>query len=415
MELNILETKTKSGVSLWTLSSPNYNSVAVGVIIKCGTRDEIWPKEAGIAHALEHMLFQGTKSFPSNLKLSSFIETIGGGINGRTGSERTLYHARVPVGYAERGVRVLSEQINDSIYPEEKIPVEMKNVIQEIRRVNDDPQGRLYFLSQRFIYNNHPLSREVHGTEESVSAFTKNDFLKFRERFYNPTNYIFIAVGNITQDEALKLFNKYFSGDHKGKPNTRKESRIIARHEKQFIERRELDQLHLSLDALVGKGSEKSSLYLELFRDMISNGMSSPLFQEVRDKRGLCYAIYAGLNKCSDIGKFGIRIGTDPEKYKEAISATFEVIEKSKQDKNLLDRAKKRKLGQLMLRYENTLDVFFIATDDILFLGKPRDIIEMQKEIEAVRIEVIKESVDRYLRPEQIFTTMLAPKDFKVD
>jgi predicted Zn-dependent peptidase len=415
MELKITQVRTNVGVPLWMLSSSGHNSVTVGVLVACGARDEDLPKEAGIAHALEHMLFQGTKSFPNNMKLSSYIETIGGGINGRTGHERTLYHARVPVGYAERGVRVLSEQINASIFPEEKIPVEMKNIVQEIRRVNDDPHGRLWHLSQSFIYNNHPLSNEISGTEESVTAFTKRDFLSFKERFYNPANYIFIAVGNISQDEALKLFNRYFEGDYTGTPNVREKVRIIRRKERQFIEKRELDQLHLSLDALVGKGRDKSSLYLEFFRDMISNGMSSPLFQEVRDKRGLCYAVYANLHRCSDIGSFKIYIGTDSKRYKEAIVTALRVIEKSKKNKHLLGKIKKLKLGRLMLRYENTLDVFFAAADDILFLGRPRGLDEIREEIEEVKIENITESVDRYLKPNQIFTTMLAPKSFKTD
>ncbi|MDP3052330.1 MAG: pitrilysin family protein [bacterium] len=412
MELNITQIKTNIGVPLWTLSSSSYSSVTLGVLIGCGARDENWPREAGIAHALEHMLFQGTKNFPNNMKLSSYIETIGGEINGRTSSERTLYHARVPIGYAERGVRVLSEQINASIFPDEKIPVEMKNIIQEIRRMNDDPQGHLWHLSQRFIYNNHPLSREVSGTEDSVAAFAKRDFLSFKERFYNPANYVFIAVGNISQGEALKLFNRYFDGNYTRTPNTREKVRIIRRAERQFIERRELDQLHLSIDALIGKGRDKSSLYLEFFRDMISSGMSSPLFQEVRDKRGLCYVVMAGLNKCSDIGRFRIYIGTDSKRYKEAIVTTLRVIEKSKKDEHLLDKIKKLKLGRLMLRYENTLDVFFATTDDIVFLGRPRGLEEIKKEIEEVTIDDIRKSVDKYLNPDLIYITMLAPKNF---
>lgn len=414
MELNFSETKTKSGVSLWTLSSPNYNSVALGVLVKCGTRDEIWPKEAGIAHALEHMLFQGTVDFPSNMNLTEYIEEIGGRIGAFTNNERTFYFVRVPAGYTERAAHIINEQIENSTFPEDKIPTEMKNIIQEIRRRNDDPRKYLWLLSQKFIYNNHPLARDVLGTEKSVSALTKDDFLKFKKRYYNPSNYVFLAVGNITNSEALKLFNKYFEAKSEKNPNNRKSEKVIIRPEKRFIKRKELDQLHISFDALISKGEDKTSLYLEFFRDMISGGISFPLIQEVRYKWGLCYSIGASVIKRSDVGSFNIYIGTDPKRYKEAIDATFEVIEKYKSDIGLLNKVKKLKLGQLMLNYENTQQIVGMAANDILFLGAPRGFEEIKKEIKEVNIENIKESVDKYLNPKSIFTTLLAPKNFKV-
>jgi len=412
MELKISETKTKSGVPLWTLSSPSYNSVAVGVLVKCGTRDEIWPKEAGIAHALEHMHFQGTKNFPNSMKLTEYIEETGGRIGASTSSERTFYFSRVPIGHAEKAVRIIGEQINFSVFPEEKILIEMKNIVQEIGRTNDNPRGCLWKLSQKFIYNNHPLARDTLGTEESVLALTRNDFLEFKKRYYDSSNYVFIVAGNITEDEVLKLFNKYFDDKSDINLNKRENIRAIPPKEKQFIEKKDLKQLHVSMDALIGEGKDKSSLYLEFFRDMISGGMSFPLFQEVRDKRGLCYSVGAAIRKRSDIGSFDIYIGTDPKRYKEAISATLEVIEKSKSDENLLNKVKNLQLGQLMLSYEDTREVIYSAADDILFLGRPRGFEEIKKEIEEVSIEDIKKSVDKYLNPDSIFTTMLAPKDF---
>jgi predicted Zn-dependent peptidase len=415
MKLNISEAKTKSGASLWTLSSSSYSSVTAGVLVRCGARDEIWPKEAGIAHALEHMHFQGTVSFPDSMKLAEYVEEIGGSVSAMTGSERTFYFTRIPVDYTERAVRVISEQIEKSIFPEEKIPIEMKNIIQEIKRKNDDPRGFLLKTSRQFIYNNHPAARDTLGIEKSVLDFTKNDFLKFKKRYYNPSNYVFIVVGNIIEDEALKLFNKYFTEKAETSLNKRKNEKVAIRPTKQFIERKELDQLHISLDALIGGGGDKTSLYLEFFRDMISGGKSFPLFHEIRDKRGLCYSVGANVYKASDVGSFNIYIGTDPKRYKEAISATLEVIEKSKSDEVLLNKVKNLKLGKLMLSCENTQDVIYSATNDILFLGRPRGFEEIKKEIEEVTIDDIGKAVDKYLNPDSIYTTMLAPKDFTVD
>ncbi len=415
MEYNFSKSITKSGVTLWTLSAPHFNSVSIGVVVRCGTRDEIWPKEAGIAHALEHMHFQGTENFPNSLKLSEYVEEIGGRMNASTGKERTFYYSRVPIGYAERAVRVISEQIKKSIFPEEKIPVEMKNIVQEMNRRNDDPPRYLGKLAMEFIYNNHPLSKDGLGTEESVSSFKREDFLNFKKRYYDPSNYVFLAVGNISEKEALELFNKYFEEQSKIEPNIIKSEMVSVQLDKILIEKKELKQLHIRMNALIGAGKDKSSLYLDFFVGMISGGMSFPLFQEVRDKRGLCYSIGSSIAEYSDVGFFDIYIGTDHKRYKEAISATLEVIEKSKSDENLLNKVKNLMIGRLLLSYENTSNIIHMAAGDITFLGYPRGFQEVKKEMEEVTIDNIKRAVDMYLKPEQILTTMLAPNDFVAD
>ncbi len=165
----------------------------------------------------------------------------------------------------------------------------------------------------------------------------------------------------------------------------------------------------------MGRGRDKESLYLEFFRDMISGGMSFPLFQEVRDRLGLCYQIGASITKRTDVGNFNIYIGTDPKRYKEAINAIIEVIKKSKTSIELLNKVKNLKLGKLMLNYENTQEIIYWVINDILFLGRPRGFEEIKKEIEEVKIEDIEKVVDKYLKPEMIYTTFLAPKDFKIE
>lgn len=414
MEHNFSKTITKSGVPLWTLFSSNHNSVSIGVLVKCGTRDEIWPKEAGIAHALEHMHFQGTENFPNSLKLAEYIEEIGGRMNAWTGSERTFYFTRVPVGHAERAVRIISEQMEKSIFPEEKIPAEMKAIVQEINKRDDNPRAYLWKLATEFIYKTHPLAKDTLGLEESVLALTRNDFLNFKKRYYDPSNYVFIAVGNISEKEALELFEKYFEEKSEMEPNIRKNEIAPIQTERQFIKRKELNQLHLDMNALVEAGEDKSSLYLDFFSRMISGGMSFPLFQEVRDKRGLCYTIGSSMQKRSDFGVFDIYMGTDSKRYKEAIDAVLEVIEKSKSDEVLLNKVKNLSIGRLLLNYENTGDIIMRAMKDITFLGHPRGFEEVKKEIEEVDIDNIKQAVDKYLKPEQILTIMLAPKDFVV-
>ena len=412
MESNFSKIKTESGVPLWVFPMSFSKTFSAGVLIKAGTRDEEWPKEAGIAHALEHMFFQGTEKFPTSKDVSGYIEEVGGKINAWTWKEMTFFHAHVPSEHKNRAVSILSEQINKSVFPEEKISVEMKNIIQEIRRRNDDSQKNVIRLSEQFLYGDHPLSKDTLGIEESVINFKKEELVSFRDRYYNPSNFVFIAVGGITTEEALNLFNKNFPEKIKLKSNIHKSQKLNITENKVLVKNKDIEQLHLILSATTGKAKNKETIHLEIFKNMISGGMSFPLFQEVRDKRGLCYSIWAGLNPWSDIGKFNIYVGTDPKRYKEAISASLEVVEKSKKNENLLEKVKQLTIGKLAFKFETPSAIIGGAAIDVSFLGFPRGYNEILKDIKEINIDDIKQAVDKYLKPEMFYTTILAPKDF---
>ncbi len=412
MNLNFHKLDTKSKSPLWVFSQPAANSVAFGVLIFAGTRDENWPKEAGIAHALEHMHFQGTEKFPSSAKISGFVEEVGGRLNAWTWKEMTFHHVYLPAEHARRGVEILSQQMLASIFPEEKIEIEMKNIIQEMRRRNDNPGNYVYKINDELIYGKHPLGKDTLGTEESVAAFKREDFLNFKSRYYNSNNMVFVAAGNIDDKSAMDLFDESFPFVS-GEKNERKVEELGDFSAKLSINKKEIEQVHLILSAVAGSAISQDASNLELFGYMISGGMSFPLFQEVRDKRGLCYEIHGGLNKWSDLSNFNIYIGTDPKRYKEAIKATLEVLEKSKLDKDLLEKAKALRIGRLALDFENMSNVIRIAASDITFLGSPRGYEQIKSEIEKVKIDEIEKSVNKYLSKENISKSMLVPQKFE--
>jgi predicted Zn-dependent peptidase len=413
-KLNFSKTLTDSGVSLWTLNLPYSGSVSLGVLVRTGTRDEIWPKEAGIAHALEHMHFQGTEDFPTSQKVSGHIEEVGGMINAWTWKEMTFHWIKVPALYYERAAHILSEQLRKSIFPQEKIPIEMKNIVQEIHRKNDNPRDLIWVVSDKFIYKDHPLAKNTLGLEESVLSFTRDDFLGFKNRYYDSSNYVFIAIGKITSEEALNLFNKYFPEKPNVSPNIYPCQKLKEAENHWFVKKKDIEQVHLFISAVTGKAREKDTLYLDFFKDMISGGMSFPLFQEVRDKLGLCYEIWADNTKWNDIGKFDIYIGTDPKRYKEAIEASIKVIEKYKADENLLKKVKNLKIGKITLLYEDTAMIINQAAQDIAFTGEPKDYNQIIKEIKEVNIDNIKGAVEKYLKPGSIFFTLIVPNNFSL-
>ena len=415
--LNFEKLVTKTGVPLYVMSLPYASTVAAGVLVKAGTRDEQWPQEAGLAHALEHMIYiGGTKHFPTGKELTGYIEEVGGYSNAWTTKEATFFYAQVPVQYKERAVHIIGETITNSIFPAEKISTEMKNIVEEIRRSNDDADHLLYDLAMSFLYNDHPLGRKTLGTIESVSSFGKLDFERFRNKYYCSENYAFVCAGNIEPDEALGWFEQYFPNIQTEShiPNVRSSNPLRDSGERLHIRKKQLDQVHLVLTVPIGKREDTSSEALEIYRSMIDGGASFPLFQEVRDKRGLCYEIGAEVDKNSDIGNFSIGIGTDPTRYQEAIDRSLAVIQENKTDATLLRRAQELILGRLALRYENTGNIINIAASDILDNDKPFGYEQLKERIESISIADVTNAVDTYLRPEQFRCVLLVPESLNI-
>jgi len=411
---NFQKLQTKTGIPVYVMPLPHAQSVAAGVFVKAGTRDEQWPEEAGLAHALEHMSFQGTKSFPTSKDVSAYLEEIGGYHNAWTSSEGTFYHNRVPVTHKDRAFISLGEILNEPLIPQEKIGTEMKNIIEELRMYMDNPDSFLSILNQKFLFGDHPLGKNELGTIEALSKFTRNHFLEFRKRYYHASNYTFIITGNITPDEALAGFETNFPQADFQPANNRLLIPLVEKPDRTYVHKKELEQVHVALSAPIGQGKEKPARSIQIFTVMLSGGASFPLFQEVRDKRGLCYSIHAGTSRNSDVGEFSINIGTDPKRYQEAIDVSLDVVRESKNDEPLLAKAKDMMLGSLALQFEHTGGILESAAFSTLFDGQPKGYDELMKEIQEITIDDVTSAVDMYLKPEDMRKVLLVPNELEI-
>lgn len=398
-----------SGAPIYYYQMPHVKSVAMGVLVKAGTRDEIWPKEAGIAHALEHMVFRGTEDFPASKELAAYIEDVGGELNAWTDDEMTFFFNKLPFGKMERGIHCLSQMLRKSLLCQEDIQQEMDVVVQEIRRANDDPKCYLGIKAEEIIYNSHPLGRNTLGTETSVSGFEPHDFRRFIRKFYHPANLRFIIVGNFGIEQVKDLFEKYFPGKSDEPSNQRKKIKAKLPKEKLFVKARHIEQCHLIIGTLVCEAGSPDRWPLLVFRTMISGGMSSPLFQEVREKRGLAYEVWANCGFESDIGDFGIYIGTDPKRKDEAIKASLKVMEKSKTAR-LLKKAKEMSVGRLALQYESPSSILSVAAMEIGTTDEVMTYEEKTRKINEVTLDQVKEVCEKYLSEERLVTVMLMPE-----
>lgn len=401
---------------LHVCTMPNTASIALGVLVNAGTRDENWPEEAGIAHAFEHMVFQGNTRMKNSQAIAEEIESEGGNLNAFTDNELTFYYRVIPDHAFDVGVRSLAGQLRGSLFRNRDIENEMKNVLQEISRANDNSADTCMRSMSNVIYGDHPLSRDVLGIAEKVENFDKDNFLSWKERFYHPKNYIIVVAGNIDLQEALKIINRVPFGSSKDKKKNCRgvDGQITQELSKQVIEK-DIEQAVTFMGVAIGSSSDPSTEALDLFSNMIGGGMSYPLFQEVRDKRGLCYSIESDISAQTDRSLFYICVGTNKERIGEAVDCIKEVIWNNKDNQELFKKAKKMILGKLAISLCTPATILVRAMLDISIFGTPKSPEQIKKQIEVITLEEVSAAVERYLYPENFSYAHVVPLGTKID
>jgi predicted Zn-dependent peptidase len=389
---------TNCGAPLYVFPMRHATSVAVGILTKVGTRDEK-PGEDGIAHAFEHMVFQGNERLPDSKSITGEIETIGGYLNAYTNQENTFHFRIVPEDALQLAVNSLGSLLNSPLIRDDDITKEMKNIVQEIKRANDNPAGYCGRIYSSLIYGDHPMGKDTLGTKESVLGFRRADFLHFRNRFYDPSNYTFIVVGKTTPLKAAKAFDRVFRASaNYTKKNVRPIVPLPQRAYNRISKQRDIEQANVYLGTVTTTPTDPASSALDFYGTMIGGGMSFPLFQDVRDKLGLCYAIQGGHDQGSDCGTFDIYIGTEPARVQEAISAIHEVIIGSC-TKELFEKARTNLIGEHQVASLSTSPAALImrAAKKISLTGEPLSPEEIKRDIEVQTLRGVQDAVERHL------------------
>ncbi len=408
-----LEAQCGAPIFVWYV--PGGVSVALGAMVRVGSCDETWPKEAGIAHAYEHMFFQGTERFKNSKQMTKLIESCGGYQNANTWCERTFYYSKVPLDFVERGLVFLSEGLLRPTFLPKKIAVEMKNIVQEIKRSENDPMSYADNIFTANIYGGHPFAKEVLGTEKSVTGFSQEDFLKWKDRFYYPDNFVFVCAGGIEPQKAKDLIDKFFNPKPACKRmfNFGDASVGLVGQTPRFIfvPKNDWQQTQVFIGATLAEGDSPEVSAIDFFTDML-DGQSGPLFQEVRDKRGLAYSVCANIAPLKLLSCFQIYVGTDPKKWEEVIKTVRMVIDKNKNSKSLFNFTKTRILGESAIAFDEASPASRIssAVNGIILRGQPRTFEDIKKEIESITLDQVEAAVDKYLNPDHLTTVVVGPE-----
>jgi predicted Zn-dependent peptidase len=377
-------TRLPSGLTVVTDSMPHLQTSTLGVWVGSGSRDE-QADEHGISHLLEHMAFKGTKR-RSARQIAEEIEAVGGDINAATSFETTAYYASVLKGDVPLALDVLSDILSNPTFDPSELKREQNVIVQEIGATEDAPDDLVFDYLQSSAFPDQPMGRSILGTPESVCSFKDGNLRTYLERNYRAPDMVVVATGAIEHSQIVTEVEKQFGHFNGPAAPTPQGARFDGRAK---LEARDLEQVHIAL-AFEGVAQRNPDLFsLQAFAIVLGGGMSSRLFQEVRESRGLCYTISAFHAPYMDTGMFGIYAGTDAGDVKELMQVVVDETAAAAGNLNAdeIARAKAQiKVGLLMALESSGARARQLASQ-ILTWGRPLPIEEMVARIDAVSVE----------------------------
>ncbi len=336
-----------NGFQIVTEHMPGFQSASLGIWIKAGGRHER-AEENGIAHFLEHMAFKGTKT-RSALQIAEMIEDVGGYINAYTSREVTAYYTRVLKEDVALSINLLFDILQNSIFEEKEIEVERGVILQEIGQSLDTPDDVIFDWLQDISYPDQALGRTILGPSERVKNFSRANLIDFIAQHYHPERMILSAAGGIDHDEIIRLAEASFGTlPMRAAPENFGKAKFVGG---EFRKEKSLEQAHVAL-AFESPSYRDDDIYTaQIYSVALGGGMSSRLFQEIREKRGLCYTIFAQAGAFSDSGMMTIYAGTSEAQVPDLMALTFDELRRAAEDmsSNELERARAQmKAGMLM-------------------------------------------------------------------
>lgn len=394
---------------------PSLESVTLTIWVKTGSRNEE-KRINGISHFLEHMVFKGSKKRPNAKLISEAVDSIGGEFNAGTSKDWTNFYIKTRVGNIETAFDVLSDMVFNPVLAPAEIEREKGTIIQEIAMYEDTPMAKIQDVFEGLTFEGNSLGWDVAGDAESVKAITKKDFLHYRKKYYFPENMLVSVAGGIKEVDALKLVNKYFKNFKASNKNyTSGELFVDNQASPRFkLKTKENEQAHILIGYMSeGRGYE-GRFAQSLLTTILGGGMSSRLFIEVRERRGLAYAVKPSSDRFTEIGYVGTYAGVDVKKANEAIKVIlneyYTIANKLKPiKKDELKKAKEYLKGHIALSLEDTQSVGDFFAEQALFLKEILTPDEIYKKLDEVTIEDVQKEAKKLFVKEKLNVAIIGP------
>ncbi len=402
----------ENGLRIVFAPMPDTETATVFVMTGTGSRYEN-EKENGLAHFLEHMFFKGTRKRPTAKRISEELDALGSEYNAFTSKDRTAYYAKVSTHYFDTALDVISDIFLNSTLPTKEIEKERGAVIQEIDMYEDMPMQTVDNVFEALLYDPaHPLGRTILGPKDNIRSFTRDEFAAYHKRNYTSSNTVVAVAGNFDQKKTLAKIKKEF-GRLKPSPSPEFLAFVPNQHEPRVaIKEKKTDQTQLMLGVPAYPYQHKDEFVLSVLAALLGGGMSSRLFLEVREKRGLAYSVSAWNDRYPDTGHFVVQAGVEHAKLEESIRVILDELKKVK-DKKVpaaeLKKVKSQFEGSAALALETSSQVAGNAASSMVSLGRVRPLDETLKGIKKVTAADIQRVARDLFKSEVLNLAIIGP------
>lgn len=405
------KTMLENGVRVISETIPSVRSVAVGVWISTGSRDET-EETAGICHFIEHMVFKGTAKRRMH-QIARRLESVGGFLNAFTSKEYTCFYARALDEHLGRAIDTLCDLILQPSFPDKEMEKEKEVVLEEMKMYDDTPEEVIFDRFESVVYKDHSLGRPILGYPGTVLSFSRDQLLAFMDAHYTPNQIVLSVAGNVEHETVVKEAEKAFAVSRR-RPKAWGREPVNGYTPQEVVEARPIQQAHLILGARgVDINSPMRSAWTVL-NTILGGGMSSRLNQNIREKYGYCYNIYSFLNMHSDTGDIGVYMGTDASRITRARKLIMRELEKLTNKPvsiGALNQAKNQVKGSIMLGLESMSNrMMRIGRQELLF-GQYFTLDRVLEELDAVTVADVLRTAQECFQSDHFSTVVLLPQE----
>lgn len=408
------KTVLKNGIRVVTERIGYVRSVSIGVWIDVGSRDE-GSDEKGISHFIEHMLFKGTKKRTAK-EIAASLESVGGALNAFTGREHTCYFARVLDEHLNMATDVIADILRNSLLNPSDMEREKTVIISEIKDLEDSPADLAHDFLMRNLWKGHPLGGSIMGDTESIMKMTRNKLVDFIKRNYVSPKMVIASSGNSTHEELVGMIQNRFQFSQTDKIPLVSQTTLKA-DQNRLVVNRNTAQTHISLGVPTFPYKDERRFAALLLSNVLGGGMSSRLFQSIREKLGLAYNVYTFMDFFEDTGVFGVYLGTHKKNTVRTVEMVLKEIKKIKRDsfsRQELSHAKQQLKGSLTLSLESTFNRMNRMARHELLLNRYVDLDETINSINKVKgTEVVEVAADLF-DPDKLSAVILGPVEKRV-
>lgn len=402
-----------NGVRVISDTAQHVQSVSLGIWVRTGSRFEPPPLN-GISHFIEHMLFKGTPSRDA-CAIAKEIDSVGGLLNAFTSKEFTAYYCKILKEDLSLAVDVLTDIFLNSIFPDEEIVREKQVICQEIHQMEDSPEDLIHELWGTKFWSTHALGQPVLGTIPNILSIDRDTLLNYKNNHYTPAETIVVAAGNLDHETLLGLISQ--SMENLPTTSASQDGNGARGVASCHIESRDLEQVHLCIGTNAPSAVDQDRYAAYVLNTILGGGMSSRLFQEIREKRGLAYSVYSFLSSVSDSGMLGIYLGCDPERFEEVVECTGHVAREISRSltSQEIEMAKSQIKGNILLALESSDAQMNRLAKEEYYFGRRVPLDEITSSLADTTSREVIEVAERILDQDTFAFVALGPVEQGVD